>query len=405
MADQEFELSDDDNLPLDQQEDIDDIETTDRWFHGATLWSTDWTTETLLAQLNRGNINLNPSYQRRSSWRPDRKSRFIESLILGLPIPQIILAEDKNKRGSFIVIDGKQRLLTLRQYCSEEGDKFDSLKLVGLEERQDLNSTNFSDLRSRAEFADDLIAFENQTIRTVVIRNWKNERYLYSVFLRINTGSLPLSPQELRQALQPGDFSTFVDTFSMNSKELQKALSLKAPDFRMRDAELVLRYFAYINFFQEYDGRFKEFLDLTSKRLNQRWEADRHLIEKQAKDLELALATVREIFGERGALRKWNGSEYERRVNRAVFDIMVYYFKDVEIRKKALKEKEAIEEAFRTLCEEDIEFLYSIERTTKSLDSNQIRFDAWGQALSAVCGVPVPRFTIQSSPRRILITG
>ena len=66
----------------------------------AVVSGTDWTTETIVSQLKRGNIDLNPRFQRRDAWNPDRKSRLIESLIVGLPVPQIVLAESKESRGS-----------------------------------------------------------------------------------------------------------------------------------------------------------------------------------------------------------------------------------------------------------------------------------------------------------------
>ena len=71
-----------------------------------------------MAQLNRNNIDLNPSFQRRSAWTDKKQSLFIKSLILGLPVPQLILAENLGKKGSFIVIDGKQRLLAIRRFGS-----------------------------------------------------------------------------------------------------------------------------------------------------------------------------------------------------------------------------------------------------------------------------------------------
>jgi len=76
----------------------------------------DWTTETIFNQLVRGNIELNPRFQRRDAWDITRKSRFIESLILGFPIPQIVLAANRQEKGKFIVLDGKQRLLTIMQF-------------------------------------------------------------------------------------------------------------------------------------------------------------------------------------------------------------------------------------------------------------------------------------------------
>src|SRR4051812_41918067 len=84
--------------------------------NAAVVTGTDWTTETVVSQLKKGNIQLTPRFQRRDAWKKDRKSRFIESLIVGLPIPQIVLAESKSERGKFIVLDGKQRLLALLQF-------------------------------------------------------------------------------------------------------------------------------------------------------------------------------------------------------------------------------------------------------------------------------------------------
>ena len=70
-------------------------------FQQAVIWGTDWTTETLNNQLVKGNIDLNPSFQRRDAWTDSEKSKLIESLMLGLPVPPIILAENKNKKNSY----------------------------------------------------------------------------------------------------------------------------------------------------------------------------------------------------------------------------------------------------------------------------------------------------------------
>jgi hypothetical protein len=67
----------------------------------AVLWATDWTIETLYGQLSKGNIELNPEFQRREAWNDTKKSRFIESVLLGFPIPQIVLAERKDKTGAY----------------------------------------------------------------------------------------------------------------------------------------------------------------------------------------------------------------------------------------------------------------------------------------------------------------
>lgn len=247
-----LEFSEDESQ-TESEEDIGQLEKTS--FSGAVLSGNDWTTETIITQINKGNIQLNPNFQRRDAWDKTRKSKFIESLILGLPVPQIVLAESKERRGAYIVLDGKQRLLSIRQFAAPKDDKiYEHLKLSGLEIRKDLSGHSLESMRSDIDLFDDLSSFENQPIRTVVIRNWPNEKFLYHIFLRLNTGSVPLSPQELRQALHPGDFVLFLDRKSSESQALREILGIKKPDFRMRDTELLLRYIAYKNFLPQYTG-------------------------------------------------------------------------------------------------------------------------------------------------------
>jgi Protein of unknown function DUF262 len=200
----------------------------------AVVWGTDWTAATIADQLRRETISLAPAFQRRDAWTDERKSRFIESLIMGLPIPQIVLAEQIKAKGKFIVIDGKQRLLSLSKFTGIGlATDQQALTLKGLKLWESLNGHTFADLNSDSKFADLLSAFENQSIRTVVIRGWKNEEVLYTIFHRLNTGSLPLSPQELRQALHPGPFLNFAADFSENNRSLRTMLGLTRPDFRM----------------------------------------------------------------------------------------------------------------------------------------------------------------------------
>lgn len=225
MNNEIFEFIEDESQ-LESDEDISALNQSS--FSSAVLSGNDWTTETLLNQINKGNILLNPSFQRRDAWDKKRKSKFIESLILGLPIPQVVLAESKERRGSYIVLDGKQRLLSIRQFAAETNDAdYEQLKLTGLEIRSDLIGRSLVDFKDDLALFDDLSAFENQPIRTIVIKNWPNEDFLYHVFLRLNTGSVSLSPQELRQALHPGPFVTFLDKESSASEALKQILNLK----------------------------------------------------------------------------------------------------------------------------------------------------------------------------------
>jgi len=351
-------------------------------FSDAVLWATDWTTETIISQLKKGNIELSPSFQRRDAWGGDRKSRFIESIILGLPIPQIILAERKDKRGSYVVIDGKQRLLSIRQFCvSENNDTFEALQLKGLKVLDDINNKTFIDIKGELDFSRYISAFENQSIRTVIIRNWPNQNFLYTVFLRLNTGSLPLSPQELRQALNPGSFTSFADSFSVESEQVKNALRLKKPDYRMRDVEIVVRYFAFNNFFESYTGNLKDFLDKTCELLNKKWPAEEGQIALQASELNEAINTTFEIFG-RNAFNKYSKGSYSGIFNRPVFDIMTFYFSIPEVRYLSINNKHAVVDAFEHLCTNDVDFLRSLESSTKNVEPTTKRFSSWGNALN-----------------------
>ncbi len=355
------------------------------------LSGTDWTTETILRQLERGNIDLNPRFQRREAWRAQAKSRFIESLFLGLPVPQIVLAESRSNRGSYIVIDGKQRLLSLRQFASQPDDeRYPVLRLTDLQVKTELNGMTLGQLSEDPRFVNDVRFFHNQTIRTVVMKAWPNEEVLYLVFLRLNTGSVRLSPQELRQALHPGKFVEFVDSKSGEIAGLRRIFKTPKPDFRMRDAELLVRFIAFKHFLADYRGNLKDFLDTTCERLNDQWGQLERQLEAEADELERALEATYEVFG-KNAFAKWNGLSYETSFNRALFDVMAYYFSEPRILNKlrSSKNRKAIEKGFKGLCVANPEFVKSIESTTKSIPATRVRLQAWGSVLQRILGIRI----------------
>ncbi|QWU35636.1 DUF262 domain-containing protein [Serratia ureilytica] len=384
-----------------QAENENDIDNDDLDFSSAVLSSTDWTTETIINQINKNNIELNPSFQRRDAWTKSRKSNFIESLILGLPIPQLVLAERKDKRGTYIVLDGKQRLLTIRQFAASNSDNdYIQLKLHGLDIRKDLVGKSLETMKQDVLYFDDVSSFENQPIRTVVIRNWPNEEFLYHVFLRLNTGSVQLAPQELRQALHPGPFVSFIDNTSAENISLKEILKIDVPDFRMRDNELLLRYISFKSFMSDYSGNIKRFLDDTCEFYNINWQDTEQSIKQQVSDFDASHQRVKEIFGNH-SYRKWFGGAYEVKFNRAIFDIMIGSFSIEEVRKRSLGHENEIEGAFKKLCAENYEFLSSIETTTKSLMSTYHRFMYWYSALNEILGNVCPTLTFQENRIRV----
>lgn len=371
------------------EEDIRGVDST--IFDGTIVSDADWTTETIVSQLKKGNILLNPAFQRRDAWTDVRKSRFIESLFLGLPIPQIVLAESQTSKGKFIVIDGKQRLLSLRRFALDDGDP---LKLRDLEIRSDLNGKTLNQLIDDPSAEDDVAGFENQTVRTTVIRGWKNEAVLYLIFYRLNSGSVSLSPQELRHVLHPGPFIDFAFSFSEECQSLIDLLGRNGkPDFRMRDVELVIRYFAFSIYFERYAGDLKQFLDSTTLSLNQLWPQDKADLVRHAQLLDDAINITQEIFL-KDAFHKWTAKGFEKRFNRAVFDCMVFYFSKPQLINKVLAHKDEIRDEFKRLCTEDAKFIKSLETTTKSTTATFTRLLTWGDSLERILRVTIPELGV-----------
>lgn len=370
-------------------------------FREAVLHATDWTTETIVSQLQRGNIILNPSFQRRDAWKSQQKSRFIESLILGLPIPQIVLAETKDRRGKFIVLDGKQRLLAILQFWGlGEGSK-NEYALSGLEVRSDLARKKLSHIASDPEFEDDYNSLLNQPIRTVVIKNWPDVNFLHLVFLRLNTGSVKLSPQELRQALFPGPFSDWVDEAAVNSDAIKRLLNLREPDYRMRDIEVLSRYLAFRFFLENYRGRMKRFLDSSFEIFNADWDTWRTRLEKALAEFEAAVETLVEIFG--ADVGKKPGSKH---FNRAVFDFLVFYASEQDFREAMQAQPVKVRVVFHDLFN-DADFKSATERDTAGVPNTVERLSKWGQALSRALemNVPIPRAVQEDQDHRISFPG
>lgn len=400
MAD-ELQLFDSAQVPVDpsSSESEEDV-TSELSATRASVSSADWTIETLVGQLRKKRIDLNPKFQRRAAWTDPTKSKFIESAILAYPIPQLVLAEQRDKPGHFLVIDGKQRLLAIRQFYAGQGDDADTdfapLRLGALTVLKDLKGYTISDLEDkRAQLFD---SFENHTIRTVVVRNWETDEFLYTLFLRLNTGSVPLSAQELRQALVPGPFVDFVDAASGDSAGLRNLLGNTAPDRRMVDAELLVRYLGFQLAPVPYRGNLKVFLDGVCSTFNARWDTLEGNIANYLNAMEQAISAAMTIFGEDYACHKWNGVKWERSFNKAVFDVQIGSLANDDLRKWAVDHAEDVRAEFMRLCQEDADFSRALSTTTKSLAATRERFGTWYAALRGLSEVELKTPTCLDDP-------
>ena len=335
------------------------------------LWSTDWTIETINASLVRGAFDLDPSFQRRNAWNRVQKSRLIESLIFNLPIPQIVLAESKRKRGEFIVVDGKQRLLTIQEFFSEK----EGFKLSGLN-NSNLNGLDSKNLEEKfPDYHSNLIVY---TMRSVIIKNWPSDNFLYTIFYRLNTGSVPLSPQELRKSLKPGRFLNFVDDFASESKVIRNLIGKSEPDPRMRDLDLVLRYIAFKTNAANYSGNYKDFIDRICDIYNEGWENKVVDVKELLSKLEETISALSKVFGKERVFRRQGEKRMESRINRALYDVMTYYFSSVQPT-AILERKSEIRKLVDNLISGNQSFINSTSFATNGLTETTTRFTIFGE--------------------------
>lgn len=361
----------------DYLDDISEIKYQD--FENVAISTTDWTAETIVNQVVKGNILLSPSFQRRDAWTRDKKSLFIESMILNVPVPQLVLAESPKEKGKYIVLDGKQRLLSILQFSAvNKRDDYPKLVLKGLPILKEFNGKSYEDIVfENGQFS----AFDNYTIRTSLIKNVKAEDILYQVFYRLNTGSLPLSPQELRFALQPGKFSAFLDRESSSLRVFRYVFDSNKPDFRMRDAELFLRHIANCLFLNNYSGNLKKFLDESYSHIASNYRNYENDLLNIASDLDKAHEHLLGIFGD-DLYKKFKKGKFESRFNRSIFEVLVYFFSKDEVRSKVAIDKVRFKDELTDLMNGDNSFLNSLESSTKTVEAVQERFNGVAKILN-----------------------
>lgn len=360
--------------------------------------SRDWTVETIVRQVQQENIDLDPAFQRRNAWRDHRRSRLIESFILGFPVPQLVLAENPRRRGTFVVIDGKQRLMTIASlYLPEYRNYWDQDRFSGLSVLTNLNGVGLDVFLKDPQYTKEQRQLGNADIRTTVITGFTNEGVLYDIFYRINTGSVPLSSQELRQVLNRGEFSKYLLQVTSEHNPLWEVLEIDTPDPRLRDVELLLRLISLQRFSQLYHGSMKAFLDDSMRLLNEDWSSEKSKIEDLTEEIFQATKSAIKIFGQ-DVGRKYKGERFERALNRALFEVQAYYFSFPKVRSASAKKKSQLQAAAKKLFA-DNDFLASIESTTKSVDNYRTRFVKYQRMLERTLDLKLPTVKIATESK------
>jgi hypothetical protein len=247
------------------------------------FYITEYSVELLANKMHDGDFFV-PTYQREFTWEPERKSKFIESLLIGLPIPFLFFWE-RSKDGKLEIVDGSQRLRTIEEFV------LGGFRLGGLESLTAVSGFAFSDLpESRRR------KIKNRSIRGIVLNENADEQARFDMFERINTGSKIANKAEVRRGALGGPFMDLIIALSTHPKFVALApVPTKAVQKRERE-ELVARFFAYSDGLEGYRDRPSEFVFKYVKKMNEEVASDPNKIERyRSRFLEL-LDFVERVF-------------------------------------------------------------------------------------------------------------
>ena len=277
-------------------------ETEDKWYendseeelaysfkeYDVTSTPNDFNTLTIISFIESGLFRI-PGFQRNYVWDIKRASKLIESLIIGLPIPQVFLYEES--KNNYLVIDGQQRLLTiyfftkkrfplkekrfeLRQIFAENGkfpdeylydDKyFEDFKLKLSDKGNPSNKLHGMNYATLGEFKN---SFDLRTVRNIMIKqNYpEDDSAMFEIFNRLNSGGVILKPQEIRTSLYHSKFYNQLYKLNLN-ENWRKLLNQPEPDIHMKDVEILLRGFALLLEGKNYSPSMTQFLNSFSKK-------------------------------------------------------------------------------------------------------------------------------------------
>lgn len=215
----------------------------------------------ILAQKVRDGEYVVPAYQREFTWEDRRKSRFIESLIMGLPIPFIFFWEMPD--GKLEIVDGSQRLRTIEEFI------YGGFQLGDLDPLTHLSGFRFDDLPESRQRK-----IKNRSVRGIVLNEHADEAARLDMFERINTGSKNANNAEIRRGALAGPFLDVVMELA-NLPLLAGLAPMPAKAKKERGyEELVTRFFAYGDGLEDYRDRPSDFLFIYSKKMNEAFAAD-----------------------------------------------------------------------------------------------------------------------------------
>lgn len=371
------EKNDDLNVVVENQE----LELNEEDSRKIVWQAKDFSIREFSSMLQDGDLELQPEYQRKYVSTPKIASKLIESVLMDVPIPVIYLAEEQD--GSYSVIDGQQRLTSFLSFINGKYPNGDIFKLTGLKVFKELNRKPFTDLDK--EFQNKI---RKTTLHTIVIKKESNEDVKFEIFERLNTGSIKLNEDEIRNTVYRGEYIKLLAELEENDT-FHKIVQKDNYKNRMIYRGMILRFFAiseksYLN----YQPSMKQFC-------NKELRDNRHLLPDKAKEYRNrfldCLDLVKVVFGDT-AFRRYIPSNNEEqgywtttRINMALFDIQMCGFVNYS-KNEILRNADYIREAMLELMTNNQSFIDSILLQTSDKDVLKKRFKIWLEKLDEIVG-------------------
>jgi hypothetical protein len=331
----------------------------------------------LFRRFQRGDLILDPEFQRRYVWDNKKASLLIESVLLEVPIPVIYIAEEDD--GKFTVIDGQQRLRSFFRYLNNE------FALKGLSVMSELNGKKFKDLDKEYQSK-----IEDTSLRVIEIRKESHPDVKFEIFERLNVGSVKLTDQELRNCIYRGKYNDLIKELA-EERDFLNILGLREPHSRMYDKELVLNFFAFYNqTYLNYKPPMKQFL-------NKEMENNRNLSEDRLSELKSVfkkcISLVKTVFGDKAFRRFILGDEKDpngrwemRKINVGLFQVIMIGFSQYQ-KENIIPFSDSIREELLHLMTLNDEFIDSISGSgTTSKEKVKKRFKIWLNSLESIVG-------------------
>jgi hypothetical protein len=363
LLDQEDDLDDDSNFEQDDgDENLEPFDPTQ-----IRVKTKPMTMDLLLKRIEYDEIDLAPEFQRHAGiWTPKNKSRLIESLLIRIPLPAFYI--DATNDDKWLVIDGLQRISTFKKFILE-----DDFTLTELQFLEDLKDKRYSDLPRHYQRR-----IDETELTVYLIEPGTPSEVKYNIFERVNTGGLPLNPQELRQAINPGQAIKILKTLAkLPEFERVTNLSQKKKE-RMDDHEFILGFIAFtLNNYEDYPihkGR-NYFLNQAMEKLN---KIDTSLIEELENKFMTAMIAAYNIFGNT-AFRKSQKSP----VNKSLFESWSVTLSQLNSQKIGIliNRKELLREIFIKKMRTDNDFNRSISQAANKV---KYRFEKINQIVQEV---------------------